>query len=288
MAIELVIDGKQKNLGEGFVVRRSLPVMQKRTVGPFVFFDHMGPVDLRIDQGMDVRPHPHIGLSTLTYLFEGEIVHRDTLGFEQVIRPGAVNWMTAGRGIAHSERSASNRASHRRLHGIQTWLALPIENEELPPSFHHHPESTIPEISQQGVRVRVIAGEFAGQHSPVRVYSSTTYLEILLPQNASFEFAAQNHELAIYVVSGRVSVEDQVLNEGQLGVLKIGSDLKFTALESARVLVLGGEPLPEPRHIWWNFVSSRKDRIEKAKQDWLAQNFGTIRGETEFIPLPSS
>ncbi len=288
MSIELVIDGKQKDLGDGFVVRRALPVVQKRMVGPFVFFDHMGPVDLKVDQGMDVRPHPHIGLSTLTYLFEGEVMHRDTLGFEQVIQPGAVNWMTAGRGIAHSERSASIRSTPRRLHGIQTWLALPTEHEEVAPSFHHHAEISIPEFSLQGARVRLIAGEVEGQRSPVEVYSPTTYFEVLLDKNSEFQFARAEHELAVYAVNGRAQVGGQVVSEGQLAVLKSGELLHLKATEPARFLVLGGEPLPEPRHIWWNFVSSRKERIEQAKRDWLQQSFGAIKGETEFIPLPST
>lgn len=286
MSIELLIDGKPKNLGDGFVVRRALPVMQKRMVGPFVFFDHMGPVDLKVDQGMDVRPHPHIGLSTLTYLFEGEVLHRDTLGFEQVIRPGAVNWMTAGRGIAHSERSAANRSTPRRLHGIQTWLALPVAHEEVAPSFHHHGETSIPEFSIQGSRVRVIAGEVEGQRSPVQVYSPTTYFEVLLEKNAEFQFARAGHELAVYAVNGNALIGDQKISEGQLAVLKQDGLLRLKATAPARLLVLGGEPLPEPRHIWWNFVSSRKERIEAAKRDWLNQNFGAIKGESEFIPLP--
>lgn len=287
MAVAIIIDGKQKDLGDGFIVRRALPVVQKRTVGPFVFFDHMGPVDLKIDQGMDVRPHPHIGLSTLTYLFEGEIIHRDTLGFEQVIQPGAVNWMTAGKGIAHSERSAAERSRPRRIHGIQTWLALPIEHEEVAPSFHHHPEKSIPEVMVQGARVRVIAGEVEDQPSPVQVYSPTTYLDVVLAKNSKFAFARPGHELAIYVVSGRVQIAGVMVEEGQLAVLD-HAPLEILSQELARVLVLGGEPLPEPRHIWWNFVSSRKERIEQAKKDWQARNFGTIRTETEFIPLPSS
>lgn len=287
MEIETRIQAKQKDLGDDFIVRRALPTVQRRTVGPFVFFDHMGPVDLQIGHGMDVRPHPHIGLSTLTYLFEGEVVHRDTLGFEQTIQPGAVNWMTAGRGIAHSERSARDaRSTFRRLHGIQMWLALPKEHEEVAPSFHHHSAGTIPEISVQGAKVRVIAGEYTGEKSPVSVYSPTTYFEVSLDKGANFSFSRPGHELAVYVAIGHVVGGSQRLNEGELAVVKATSEIQLRAELPSRVLVLGGQALPEPRHIWWNFVSSSKERIEQAKKDWTEQKFGQIRGETEFIPLP--
>lgn len=289
MSIDLFISSKEKDLGGGFIVRRALPVMQRRMVGPFIFFDHMGPVELEVGHGMDVRPHPHIGLSTLTYLFEGEAVHRDTLGFEQVIRPGAVNWMTSGRGIAHSERSAQEaRAQRQRLHGIQTWLALPIEHEEVEPSFHHHPEKNIPEISFNGMKVKIIAGEFEGQRSPVAVFSPTTYLEVQLEKSKTFEMNGEGQDLAVYLVSGRILVNGTDLQVGQLAVLKSGARPQISCHENSRFLILGGKPFAEQRHVFWNFVSSRKERIEQAKQDWLEQRFGRIRGETEFIPLPAT
>lgn len=282
-----VIEGKSKDLG-GFQVRRVLPVARKRMVGPFIFFDHMGPVDFEIGNGMDVRPHPHIGLSTLTYLFEGEILHRDTLGMEQLISPGAVNWMTAGSGVAHSERSPmENRKSPQKLHGLQIWIALPKDQEEVKPSFHHHSHQSIPEIGYNGSEVRVVAGQFGNQKSPVQTYSELIYLDIKTAQGKTFEMMPVGLELAVYVVTGTIQIGDQVLKAGQMGVFP---DLKVTvsymALENAQVMLLGGRPFREERHIWWNFVSSSKERIEKAKEDWGNRQFGHIQGETEYIPLP--
>lgn len=287
---QIIIDSKSKDLG-GFIVRRALPSIHKRMVGPFVFFDHMGPVDFIVGQGLDVRPHPHIGLSTLTYLFEGSILHKDTLGYEQLIQPGAVNWMTAGRGIAHSERSSQEaRKSHQRLHGIQTWLALPKTDEETEATFHHHPEKEIPEISDQGFQLRVIAGNYGSLKSPVQVFSQVTYFDLQMMANTFYEWQHPSHELAVYIVSGCIQIGNVTspLQMGQLAVLETGKTLRIHSLEKSQILILGGEKLPEERHVWWNFVSSSKERIEKAKQQWQQQSFGSIAGETEFIPLPST
>jgi redox-sensitive bicupin YhaK (pirin superfamily) len=287
MPLELVLDGKTKDLGSGFHVRRLLPEARRRSVGPFVFFDHMGPVDFEIGNGIDVRPHPHIGLSTLTYLFEGAIVHRDTLGVEMEIRPGAVNWMTAGSGVAHSERSSQDaRTRPQRLHGLQLWVALPKALEETKASFNHYPASEIPEFSLQGCVVRVVVGDLEGHVSNVRASSPITYLDLDLAARGHFEMFRPEHELAVYVVSGALEVEGTRLGEGSLGVFQSGSKVLLRALEKSRAVILGGEPLAEPRHIWWNFVSSSRDRIERAKEDWVRGAFGSIRGETEFIPLP--
>lgn len=286
--IDLIIPAKISDLGNGFKVRRALPTIQRRMVGPFIFFDHMGPVDFEIGNGMDVRPHPHIGLSTLTYLFEGEIIHRDTLGVEQAIRPGAVNWMTAGSGVAHSERSSQEaRSVQQRIHGIQIWIALPREKEELSPSFFHHSEKEIPEISHQGSGVRVIAGDFEKVKSPVEVHSPLTYLDIRLPQGKHFDFQRDEHDLALYCAVGSLKVGESVLQEGALATVQKGKNIRVMALTDSRFLLLGGEAFPESRHIWWNFVSSSKERIEKAKKDWTEKNFGQIKGEHEFIPLPT-
>ncbi len=256
-------------------------------VGPFIFFDHMGPVDFEIGNGMDVRPHPHIGLSTLTYLFEGEALHRDTLGYEQLIKPGAVNWMTAGSGVAHSERSSSEaRSVPQRLHGIQTWIALPKHLEELKATFFHHDQKEIPELSYKGSQVRVLAGTYERLTSPVCVHSPITYLEVKLAKGESFEFQREKHELAVYCVSEILSAGDKKVGEGALGVFQTGMAFKLKAEEASKFLILGGEVFPEQRHIWWNFVSSSKERIEKAKLEWQQQMFGTVKGEHEFIPLP--
>ncbi|HVJ64865.1 MAG TPA: pirin family protein [Bdellovibrionota bacterium] len=284
--LELLIEAKTSDIG-GLQVRRSLPNVNRRMVGPFIFFDHMGPVDFEIGNGLDVRPHPHIGLSTLTYLFEGEIVHRDTLGVEQKIQSGAVNWMTAGSGVAHSERSPQDsRSVVQRLHGIQTWIALPKEQEEVAPSFFHHGEKEIPETSQGGTAVRVVAGDFGDITSPVETSSELTYLDLRMPRGEFFQLEKPSHELALYCVNGRIAVGDQVLREGALGVFHAGETVRFRAEEASRAILVGGLPLGERKHIWWNFVSSSKERIERAKEDWREQNFGRVRGEHEHIPLP--
>jgi len=285
-SIELLINAHAKDLG-GFSVRRLLPSPDRRMVGPFIFFDHMGPAEFPPGQGIQVRPHPHIGLATVTYLFEGEILHRDSLGFVQPIQAGAVNLMTAGRGIVHSERAGSDLQTTSRLHGIQSWMALPEEHEELAPNFVHYPATDLPEFEKDGVTVRVIIGEAFGQCSPVKAYSSMLYLECRMSAGSHLLLPDNYDERAVYVVSGSVRVEGQPLAAGVMGVACQGRSVTLDASAESRVMIIGGAPVGE-RHIWWNFVSSSKDRIEQAKADWQGKRFGTVPGETEFIPLPSS
>jgi redox-sensitive bicupin YhaK (pirin superfamily) len=258
-------------------------------VGPFVFFDQMGPTVLPAGTGLDVRPHPHIGLATVTYLFDGEILHRDSLGTVQLIRPGAVNWMTAGRGIAHSERTPSElRTGGRRLFGIQTWVGLPKDNEEAEPAFAHHPESSLPLLDSDGKRVRVIAGAFSGARSPLALFSETLYADVALTPSARLEIPAEYEDRAIYIAKGRIEIGGDSFEEGRMLVFRSGEPVTVTAGRSARVLLLGGVPLDGLRHLWWNFVSSSTERIEQAKADWREGRFPQVPGETEFIPLPES
>lgn len=283
----LVIEPRLHDLGDGFVVRRLLPYRLRRQVGPFVFFDHFGPVELSAGRGMDVRPHPHIGLATLTYLYEGAIEHRDSLDSVQVIRPGDVNWMTAGRGIVHSERTpAPERAAGHRLHGVQTWLALPLDSEETDPSFHHHDAATLPEDERDGVRLRVIAGHAFGMQSPVRVYAPTLYVDLQFAAGSRLVLPTEHAERAVYVLEGEVAVDGQPLAASHMRVLESGNVAELSATAPARVLVCGGAPLDGERLLWWNFVASSPELIERAKAEWAAQAFGTVAGETEFIPLP--
>jgi len=285
--VELVIDAGPRDLGDGFTVRRALPHRTRRSVGPFVFFDQMGPVDFPPGKGMDVRPHPHIGLSTLTYLFDGRVTHRDSLGFEQVIRPGDVNWMTAGRGIVHSERTEHRHcAEGMRLFGIQTWVALPEADQEVEPSFHHHPQDTLPTWTEGGASVRLVAGSYAGRTSPVCVYAPMFDLAVEAPAGARVVLPAEHEEAAIYSAEGAVQVGGQRYEAGQLLVMAPGAELTFDALEDAKVMVFGGAPLDGPRHMFWNFVSTSKERIEVGKADWRAMRFGTVPGDDEFTPLP--
>jgi redox-sensitive bicupin YhaK (pirin superfamily) len=286
--LEAVVVAPERDLGSGFKVRRALPSRERQMVGPFIFVDQMGPVVFRSGQGLDVRPHPHIGLATVTYLFEGEILHRDTLGTVQPIQPGAVNWMTAGRGIAHSERTAPViRAAGGTLFGMQVWLALPRRDEELPPSFVHHAAATLPAFEGDGVRLRVITGSFAGRTSPVATRSETLYLDVALDARARFALPASSLERAVYPVEGVVEVDGTSFSPGELLVFRRGADVVLSAPSRARLVVLGGEPADGPRHVYWNFVSSSKDRIEQAKADWRGDRFGRIPGdEVERIPLP--
>ncbi len=286
-AIIDIIAGRGRDLG-GFSVRRVLPIGHRKTVGPFIFFDHLGPVTMPPGAGMDVRPHPHIGLATVTYLFEGRINHRDSLGSVQAIEPGAVNWMTAGHGIVHSERSTdADRASGQAMHGIQSWVALPQALEETEPSFVHHPASTLPTLERPGVRLRVIAGTAYGATSPVATASPTFYVEALLDAGAELDVCDEHEERAIYPVDQAIELEGQSYPAGSMLVLARDAPVRFRAPQGGRVMLLGGAALDGERHVFWNFVSSRRERIEQAKADWNAQKFARVPGETEFIPLPS-
>jgi redox-sensitive bicupin YhaK (pirin superfamily) len=283
-SVRLVIRPKEKDLGE-FTVRRVLPAPEKRMVGSFIFFDHMGPAEFPPGQGIQVRPHPHIGIATVTYLFEGEIMHRDNLGFVQPIQCGAVNLMTAGSGIVHSERAGDDLNETSRLHGIQSWMALPDDDEECEAAFHHYPAEDLPGLDIDGVSVRVIIGEAYGHASPVHAYSSTLYLECVMPKGSELTLPDAYDEIAAYVVSGGITIDGRSFGEGVMAVASAGAAMTLTAEAESRVMVIGGEPLGE-RHIFWNFVSSSKARIEQAKSDWRERKFGEIPGETGFIPLP--
>jgi redox-sensitive bicupin YhaK (pirin superfamily) len=285
--IERVIEQQRRSLG-GFEVGRVLPQAARRMVGPFAFFDHMGPVDFPagIPRSVDVRPHPHIGLSTVTYLFDGEIVHRDSVGSEQAIRPGEVNWMIAGRGITHSERFERARREGGRLHGIQAWVALPLEDEETEPGFAHYGTDALPRQEGAGVRGRLVAGEAFGARSPVRTHSPMMYLHWELAAGARGELPAVYSERAVYVAAGTIEVQHQRHGAGRMLVAARGVPLVFTALEPAVLMLLGGEPVGE-RFIEWNFVSSSRERIEQAKADWRAGRMRLPdRDQGEFIPLP--
>lgn len=282
----VLIRGHDKDLG-GFQVSRVLPHLQARAVGPFVFLDRMGPAAFAPGQGIDVRPHPHIGLSTLTFLFEGAILHRDSLGSLQEIRPGDVNWMVAGAGIVHSERSpAGERQGGARLHGLQAWVALPQALEECAPSFQHVPASRLPSIEAQGMCLQLLAGEAFGERSPVAVQSELHYLAGAFGANARLELPARLGERALFVVEGRVEVDATPVEAGGMLVLQPGSVATLRGLDAARIALLGGAPLDAPRLMWWNFVSSRHERIEQAKDDWRHGRFAPVPGESEFIPLP--
>jgi len=283
-SIELMIEPKEKDLGE-FTVRRVLPSSERRMVGPFIFFDHMGPAEFPPGEGVQVRPHPHIGIATVTYLFEGEIMHRDSLGFVQPIQAGAVNLMTAGRGIVHSERAGDDLNVTSRLHGIQSWMALPTDMEECKQAFVHYPAGELPELDIAGVTVRVIIGKAYDHSSPVTSHSSTLYLECLLPKGSELALPESYPELAAYVVSGDVRIDQHAYSGGVMAVACPEKPVRLAAHKDSHVMVIGGAPVGD-RHIWWNFVSSSKDRIETAGADWKNRQFDDIPGETEFIPLP--
>ena len=286
-AIEMVIVPRSADLGDGFTVRRVLPFAKRRMVGPFVFFDHFGPTLFRAGKGLDVRPHPHIGLATVTYLFEGEILHRDSLGSVQTIRPGAVNWMTAGHGIVHSERTPQElRRGASSITGLQLWVALPKPHEETAPSFVHHAASALPRVEGDGVDARIIAGALFGARSPVATVSDLFYADVILAPGARLECPADHEERGIYVISGDVALAGETFAPERLVILTPGATPVLTAAQGARLLLLGGAALEGPRHIWWNFVSSSKERIEQAKADWTAGRFAAVPGESDFIPLP--
>jgi len=285
-AIETVIVPRARDLG-GFEVRRALPSSRRQMVGPFIFFDQMGPAEFLLGAGIDVRPHPHIGLATVTYLIDGEIIHRDSLGTLQAIRPGEVNWMTAGRGIAHSERTAPEaRVGGARLFGIQTWVALPKHAEETAPAFAHHEIGELPTVEDHGTTVRLVLGSLYGRASPVRTFSEMFYADAALEPGARLPLDASHEERGIYIVSGTVEIAGDVFEAMQLLVFRPGDPITVTARTPARLMLLGGEPMDGPRHIWWNFVSSSKDRIDQAKADWQAGRFTPVPGDPEFIPLP--
>ena len=285
--IQTIITPHVQDLG-GFEARRLLPSDSRTMVGPFIFFDHLGPASFPSGKGVDVRPHPHINLATVTYLFEGALLHRDSLGTVQEIRPGAVNWMTAGKGISHSERSPdAERATDSTLHGIQTWVALPNDSEEVEPCFHHHPAVAIPTWEENGVVVTLIAGAAYGRVSPVKSLSPILYLDLQLTAGGKFTLTADYSERAVYSVTEGMTIAGEPLEQHRMAVLEPHQSVEIAAGEIGRCMVVGGEPLGT-RYKWWNFVSSRLDRIEQAKQDWLDDKFGQVPDETEYIPLPDS
>lgn len=286
--VEQVITSQRRDLGGGVVVWRALPSHARKMVGPFAFIDHHGPARLPEGYGMDVRPHPHIGIATLTYLFEGEIVHRDSLGVVQRILPGEVNWMVAGRGIVHSERTPDElRPAGAPGFGVQTWLALPQEHEETEPTFSHHAADEIPRFSRDGADVSVIAGTAFGERSPVPVFSETLYAAADLEPGASLVVPAEHEERAVYVLLGAITVGAQRCETGELVLLAPGRTVRIDAPVAAKCLLVGGAKADGPRHLYWNFVSSSRERIERAKRDWLERRFPEVPGETEFIPLPA-
>ncbi|UWR21719.1 pirin family protein [Sulfitobacter sp. S190] len=291
-ALETLIIPRARDLG-GFEVRRALPSPKRQMVGPFIFFDQMGPAEFITDGGIDVRPHPHIGLGTVTYLYQGEFEHRDSLGTHQMIYPGEVNWMVAGRGVTHSERtSADTRATRHNLFGIQTWIALPEDSEEMAPDFEHHKEDALPVITDTGVEARLILGEAYGHQSPVTMQSETFYVDVQLAPGASFPLPDNHEDRGIYVTQGSITVAGDNFDEGRLMIFRPGDRISASAgPKGARLMLLGGATMNESRYIWWNFVSSRKDRIEEAKEAWIKADWenGPFKlppgDDAEFIPL---
>jgi redox-sensitive bicupin YhaK (pirin superfamily) len=288
-AIDLVIVPRSVDVGH-FAVRRALPHTKRRMVGPFIFFDHFGPAEFHTGQGIDVRPHPHIGLATVTFLFDGEIMHRDSLGTAAAIRPGEVNWMTAGRGIVHSERTApDHRVDGEPIHGLQCWVAMPAAQEEIPPGFSHHDSAALPIVSDAGKTVRVIAGSAYGERSPVPTLSETLFADVKLTAGTALPIDTETEERAIYLIDGEVDVAGDRFAAGRLLVFRPGDRITVTAVGDAHLVLLGGAAMDGPRHIWWNFVSSRKERIAQAKADWKLARFDTVPGDDkEFIPLPET
>ena len=285
--MNIILKGHKKDLGDQFIIRRVLPAMEKRSVGPFVFFDHFGPVSLTKGDEMVVRSHPHIGLATITFLYDGLIHHRDSLGISQLIRPFETNWMTAGKGIAHSERSEKNPESDL-LEGIQTWIALPKEKEDIDPSFQHISKIDIPIHKEQGITLSLLGGSFMHLTSPANVHSPLIYADIQVEENASevsWPLEA-NQEAGIYVSKGKIQINGEIIDEGKMFVFPLGSQINFKPLEKSRLMLLGGEPLPEKRILWWNFVSTSQEKIDSAKDLWAKDLFPKVKGETDRIPLP--
>ncbi len=286
--IELLIQGRAHDLGGGFAVRRVLPSARRRMVGPFVFLDHFGPMDVPPGGGMEVRPHPHIGLATVTYLFDGGIFHRDSLGYAQAIRPGDVNWMTAGRGIVHSERTEPEmRATGFRMHGVQTWVALPKTHEETAPAFEHVEVGRLPAWEEGGAALRLIVGTYVGRAAPTTHFSPIFYVGVEAAAGATFVVSPEHAERAVYLADGSLAIGARQLGVGDLAMLAPGQAVEVVAgAAGAKAMLLGGGTMDGPRHIWWNFVSSSKERIEKAKADWREQRFAKVPGDPELIPLP--
>lgn len=286
--IALVIESRPRDLG-GFQVARALPARQRQMVGPFIFLDHIGPSRFEPGKGIDVRPHPHIGLATVTYLLDGAFMHRDSLGSAQLIEPGAVNWMTAGQGIVHSERTPpERRAEGSHLHGLQSWVALPRDKEEIEPSFQHHPKDTLPLIERDGVTMRLIAGSAYGAAAPVMTLSPLFYLDVAMRAGSRLPLPAEYEDRALYPIDNAVAVDGVACEAKSLVLLKSGDEVEITTAADVRLMLLGGEPLEGERFIWWNLVSSSKERIETAKRDWAAGRFPKVPGdEHEFIPLPA-
>jgi redox-sensitive bicupin YhaK (pirin superfamily) len=288
MANIQLVTARQRDLG-GFVVRRVLPAPGLKMVGPFIFFDHMGPVQFEPGHGIDVRPHPHIALATVTYLFAGSLLHRDSLGNVREILPGDVNWMTAGAGIAHSERTPPlARTPGAGIHGIQSWVALPDGQEEIDPNFTHYPASVLPQHMLGGIALTVIAGHAFGLTSPVRTLWPTLYVDAKLTDGANLDVPPEHEERAVYVVQGELAVGNSKVGEGELAVLEPGASVALRAIGDTRAMLLGGKRFSTPRHIWWNFVASSSERIERAKERWAKGEFAPVPGETELIPLPSA
>src|SRR4249919_1305118 len=286
-AIDLVVVPRSVDVGH-FAVRRALPHVNRRMVGPFIFFDHFGPAEFRAGSGLDVRPHPHIGLATVTYLFDGEIMHRDSLGTAVAIKPGEVNWMTAGRGIVHSERTRpERRIDHEPIHGLQMWVALPVAKEEMEAGFAHHETAEFPTVQDASKNVRVVVGSLYGASSPVPTVHETIFGDVHLKAGTALPLDANHEERAIYVIDGTVDISGDKFEAGRLLVFRPGDTVTITAETDTHFVIVGGAPMDGPRHIWWNFVSSRKERIEQAKAEWKAGHFGKVPGdEIEFIPLP--
>lgn len=292
-AIETLIIPRARDLG-GFEVRRALPAPRRQMVGPFIFFDQAGPAEFLTGQGIDVRPHPHIGLGTVTYLYRGDFHHRDSIGSDQIIRPGALNWMVAGRGVSHSERtSAEARLGPSSLFGIQTWIALPEDREDIAPSFEHHPADALPEIADQGVSARLILGHAYGAAAPATLYSDTFYLDVRLAPRARFPLPDDHEDRGLYITEGSVRIAGQEFEAGRMMVFRPGDPITVAAGDhGARLMALGGATLNGPRHIWWNFVSSSRERIEQAKRDWRAARWGEglfdlpMGDRADHIPLP--
>lgn len=283
--IAAIIQSRERDLGS-FSVRRFLPHNNCRKVGPFVFFDHMGPAQFSRGQGLDVRPHPHIGLATVTYLYEGEIVHRDSLGCVQSITPGAVNWMTAGKGIVHSERTGDvARASGQRMHGLQVWVALPEEYEETGPEFHHYEPGDLPVVSLDNVTMTIIAGSLFASESPVRTFSPLFYVDVDMPAATTLQIPDDYAERAVHVIAGEVDINGRNVQPFNMVICREAESIRITAVQQSRLVIFGGAPITD-RYLWWNFVSSSRARIEQAKQDWQQGRFDPVPGETESIPLP--